>query len=230
MLDSLEPILKQLSLLNTLLRLLDPDVYRLLTDNDVLPYFCLSWIITWCAHDINDFLKVTRLYDFFMTSEPLMPVYFAAAVVIARREMLLKQEPDGAMLHTYLSKFPADLDVEDCIQHAMMMADQYPSRKLQKKAGVGLDTTSTVNTFSKEWKSLDWDAAPDVEEPHRILQLPPEKRRPFRTTLLPFPSSNFQENKTLITMLTVAAGVGTTALFLWSQPMVRSYIESNIGL
>src|SRR5436190_770097 len=48
----------------------------------VLPYYCLSWVLTWCSHDITDFPKVARLFDFFLASNPLMPVYFSAAVSV----------------------------------------------------------------------------------------------------------------------------------------------------
>jgi len=80
MLDSLEPILRQLELVHTLLKLEDSKIAEFLESVDVLPYYCLSWVLTWCSHDIDDFSKVMRLFDFFIASEPLMPVYFAAVV------------------------------------------------------------------------------------------------------------------------------------------------------
>lgn len=42
--------------------------------------FALSWLITWYGHVLTDVRHVLRLYDLFLASHPLMPVYLAAAV------------------------------------------------------------------------------------------------------------------------------------------------------
>ena len=42
--------------------------------------FALSWLITWYGHVLKDFTTIVRLYDFFLATHPLMPVYFGAAV------------------------------------------------------------------------------------------------------------------------------------------------------
>lgn len=42
--------------------------------------FALSWLITWYGHVLSNFHHILRLYDFFLASHPLMPIYFAAAV------------------------------------------------------------------------------------------------------------------------------------------------------
>ena len=80
MLDSLEPILRQLMLLDTILQFEDPQIHKFMTESNILPYFGLSWVITWCSHDIKDVGKVARLFDFFISSNPLMSVYLAARV------------------------------------------------------------------------------------------------------------------------------------------------------
>jgi hypothetical protein len=42
--------------------------------------FALSWLITWFAHVINDPDSIFRIFDFFLATHPLMPIYFGAAV------------------------------------------------------------------------------------------------------------------------------------------------------
>ena len=42
--------------------------------------FALSWLITWYGHVLKDFTTIVRLYDYFLATHPLMPVYFGAAV------------------------------------------------------------------------------------------------------------------------------------------------------
>jgi TBC1 domain family member 20 len=80
MLDSLDPILRQLNLLNTLIRQEDKEIADFLEKSNTLPYFCLSWVITWCSHDIRDFSKVVRLFDFFIASDPIITIYLSAIV------------------------------------------------------------------------------------------------------------------------------------------------------
>lgn len=42
--------------------------------------FALSWLITWFGHVLSEFKHTLRLYDFFLASHPLMPIYLAATV------------------------------------------------------------------------------------------------------------------------------------------------------
>lgn len=42
--------------------------------------FALSWLITWFGHVLSEFKHTLRLYDFFLSSHPLMPIYLAATV------------------------------------------------------------------------------------------------------------------------------------------------------
>ena len=64
-----------------LLRKLDREVHDHLIDADMEPYFCLSWIITWYAHDIRDTNLVKRLFDAFIVGHPLLPVYTALSMM-----------------------------------------------------------------------------------------------------------------------------------------------------
>lgn len=45
-----------------------------------MPYYALSWILTWFSHDFEDYEKVVRLLDLFIASHAIMPVYIASAV------------------------------------------------------------------------------------------------------------------------------------------------------
>lgn len=42
--------------------------------------FALSWLITWYSHVIDDISIILRLYDLFIVTNPMMPVYVAAIV------------------------------------------------------------------------------------------------------------------------------------------------------
>ena len=91
-----------------LLHTLDPEVHAHLEQSGMEPFFCLPWIITWFSHDIRDTDVVKRLFDVFVASHPLMPVYLAIAMVLhpMNRMEILGSECDFACLHKALSQLP----------------------------------------------------------------------------------------------------------------------------
>ncbi|RIA94998.1 hypothetical protein C1645_689326, partial [Glomus cerebriforme] len=144
MLDSLDPILRQLTLLNTLIRLEDPEIADFLEKSNTLPYFCLSWVITWCSHDVRDLSRVVRLFDLFIASDPLITVYLSVRIVISRHKELLALECDSAIVHSFLSKFPQYIDIDELILKTIQLYNKYKNRPppvLQKAINEALDET-----------------------------------------------------------------------------------------
>lgn len=92
--------------------------------------FCLSWLITWFGHVLNDYRHIVRLYDFFLACHPLMPIYLAAAIVLYRDAEILEADCDMATLHSLLSKVPDDLPFEDLIVKTGDLFLQYPPHDL----------------------------------------------------------------------------------------------------
>jgi hypothetical protein len=91
-----------------LLRYADPEIHEFLCACDMQPFFALSWIITWFAHDVRDTQLVKRLFDFFLVSHPLMSLYVAVAMVChpLNREDVLQTECDFALVHHTLQGLP----------------------------------------------------------------------------------------------------------------------------
>lgn len=101
----------QTALRLTLLPLLayfDPRIHEFLAACETEPYFALSWVITWFSHDIRDTEVVKRLFDFFVVSHPLTPIYLAVAMVChpLNREDILQTECDFSLVHQALSGLP----------------------------------------------------------------------------------------------------------------------------
>ena len=85
------------------------------------PFFGLSWQLTWFAHTIDDFTTVQRLFDFFMASHPLMPLYVAVVNMHMHRDYLVRFK-DMPELHSALTKLPFPSHprkVQQLIQAAM---------------------------------------------------------------------------------------------------------------
>ncbi|RUS22066.1 hypothetical protein BC938DRAFT_475290 [Jimgerdemannia flammicorona] len=104
---------------------------------NIVPYYALSWILTWYSHDLKDMNKVSRLFDLFLASTPLMPIYVAAMIVLSRKKELLELDPDLA--HTVLADFPQGADMDELVHGAVELEKRWPPLELQKLSGVWLD-------------------------------------------------------------------------------------------
>jgi hypothetical protein len=91
-----------------LIALMDPQVHEHLFHCDMEPFFALSWVITWFAHEIRDTDLVKRLFDAFLVSHPLFPIYLSIAMVChpINREEILQTECDFALIHQTLTGLP----------------------------------------------------------------------------------------------------------------------------
>jgi Rab-GTPase-TBC domain len=92
-----------------LLLYFDSEVHEHLMQCDMMePYFALSWIITWFSHDIRDTELVKRLFDLFIVSHPLMPIYLTIAMIChpLNRQDILQTERDFSTVHQALSTLP----------------------------------------------------------------------------------------------------------------------------
>ena len=55
---------------------------------------------------------VYRLYDVFLTSPPLMPVYMSAAIVLHRKREIMAVECELSSVHQVLHRLPQDLPLD----------------------------------------------------------------------------------------------------------------------
>lgn len=81
---------------------------HLLESGMTSPFFLLSWVLTWFSHEIRDTTVVKRLFDFFIVSHPLMPLYLSVAMILHphNRREILETEADMGLLHQTLTSLP----------------------------------------------------------------------------------------------------------------------------
>ena len=91
-----------------LIAVLDPAVHAHLYQCDMEPFFALSWVLTWFAHEVRDTQTVKRLFDAFLVSHALLPIYMSVAMVIhpTNRQEILECECDFSLLHQTLRGLP----------------------------------------------------------------------------------------------------------------------------
>lgn len=111
--DAMKSNFKELSaalrlIIMPLLGVFDAEVHSHLYKCQMEPFFAISWIITWFSHDIRDTELVKRLYDVFLVSHPMMPIYMSIAMVLHpfNRNEILSTECDFAYVHQALADLP----------------------------------------------------------------------------------------------------------------------------
>uniref|UniRef100_A0A3Q2QHL7 Zgc:63863 n=1 Tax=Fundulus heteroclitus TaxID=8078 RepID=A0A3Q2QHL7_FUNHE len=125
-----------LNYLMPILEQVDAELHDFMIRAEVGTIFALSWLITWYGHVLSEFKHTLRLYDFFLASHPLMPIYLAATIVLHREKEVKQTECDMAMVHHLLSRIPPDLPYELLIGQAQELFEQYPPSLLAKRAAL----------------------------------------------------------------------------------------------
>lgn len=75
--DSLMDIMK---LLFVLVEEIDPELYKYLAAAKAEPYFSISWVLTWFAHDVSALEDIARVYDAILCSHPSYIIYLCSSV------------------------------------------------------------------------------------------------------------------------------------------------------
>uniref|UniRef100_A0A8D2IYD0 TBC1 domain family member 20 n=1 Tax=Varanus komodoensis TaxID=61221 RepID=A0A8D2IYD0_VARKO len=124
-----------LNYLMPILQRQSPRLHDFMQRAEVGTIFALSWLITWFGHILSSSHHILRLYDFFLASHPLMPVYFAA-VVLHREEEVLACDCDMPSVHQLLSRIPPDLPYEALVARAHQLFQRLPPAELAKQAAL----------------------------------------------------------------------------------------------
>lgn len=109
-----------------ILRVSDPPLHRQITRLSIPPFFAISWLITWFAHDLPNHHNAQRMFDFFMANHPSAIVYAAAAVPMLHREELLMVDVEGPEVHQWLKKLPERIAPSLLILHTVKLMKDYP--------------------------------------------------------------------------------------------------------
>ncbi|KAK4878911.1 hypothetical protein RN001_007057 [Aquatica leii] len=134
--ECMEPTMEKtsyrLNYLYAILQREDKELHEILDRSMVGTMFALPWYLTWFGHSLTQYRDVVRLYDYFLASPPLMPLYVAASLVIDRRQEVFDIDCDMASIHCLLSQIPDNLDFECILQRASNIYKKYPPAKLEK--------------------------------------------------------------------------------------------------
>ena len=98
LLPSLEPTLRALDMIPAILQRVDTALYQRVLKAIRPPHFAAPAVMTWFAHDIEQLDKVAAIFDFLISSPPIMIFYLCAAVrtlnVWRWQKVILNSKPE----------------------------------------------------------------------------------------------------------------------------------------
>ncbi|KAK0047914.1 TBC1 domain family member 20 [Biomphalaria pfeifferi] len=110
----------------------NPELCQHMERNDLGTIFALSWVITWFSHVLGDIKRIVRVFDFFLASHRLMPVYLSAAFVLYREQDIYVAGDEMGYIHKCLSTIPSDLPLESLLERAGDLYLQYPPTEISQ--------------------------------------------------------------------------------------------------
>ncbi|XP_063699600.1 TBC1 domain family member 20 [Culicoides brevitarsis] len=129
--ETMEPTQKRLMSIYPIIRRTNKALCEYLEKSTVGTLFALPWFLTWFGHSLNSYRSVVRLYDYFLASEPLLPLYVTAAIVLYRENDIFKEDCDIASLHCLLSQLPEDLPFEYLLTYADTLYKKFPPKMIE---------------------------------------------------------------------------------------------------
>ncbi|CAG9312062.1 GYP8 [Blepharisma stoltei] len=150
-----EALVPSLMLFYTLLRKLDKELadkiegYYRFEDELSVPMFCLSWVIAWLGHDIKEYSKVCRVYDFFLSTHSLAPLYFAVNIVLSQKEIVMETN-EIHELHHRCEEIVDSLDIDKICTQSYNLMKKYPPRELIKEGTKPIPKDSPAVLYNNE--------------------------------------------------------------------------------
>lgn len=131
--ETMEPTHKRLKYLYPLIKFENEALCSYLEKSYVGTLFALPWFLTWFGHSLNQYRDVVRLYDYFLASPHLMPIYVTAAIVLYRDTEIFQEECDMGAIHCLLSQLPDDLPFEYLLTKANALYIKYQPESLEEE-------------------------------------------------------------------------------------------------
>ncbi|XP_055382001.1 TBC1 domain family member 20 [Condylostylus longicornis] len=152
--ETMEPTQKRLMFLYPIIEHENEALCRYLQKSSVGTLFALPWYLTWFGHSLNSYRSVVRLYDFFLATPFLLPIYVTAAIVLYRVDDIFKEDCDMASLHCFLSQLPDDLPFEYLLKNAEELYKKYPPSKMEKEVEEMMIKERKQRAFEEEQATL----------------------------------------------------------------------------
>ncbi|PBC33455.1 TBC1 domain family member 20 isoform X1 [Apis cerana] len=175
---TMEKVNQELFYIFALLERVHPTLLEHLENVELFPHFALAEYTTWYAHKYAENRKLLhRLFDYFLGSPPLMPLYLSTVIVAHRATEIFNTTPDMGHTHKVLCTLPDDLPFEKLLVEAKNLYRQYPPESINNDVR---EYDQKRKSKEQEWKAKAEASRQEREKQRqlRIVQLVP--RIPYR--------------------------------------------------
>ncbi|XP_032683252.1 TBC1 domain family member 20 [Odontomachus brunneus] len=172
--ETMEKVNQELFYIFALLERVHPNLLEHLENVELFPHFALAEYTTWYAHKYAENRKLLhRLFDYFLGSPPLMPLYLSTVIVAHRATEIFNTTPDMGHTHKVLCTLPDDLPFETLLMEASNLYRQYPPESISNDVK---DYDHKRKIKEQEWKALA-EASRQERERQRKLKVALSKPR-----------------------------------------------------
>lgn len=130
--ENFDSVMELMRLVFVVIEKVDFELYQYLTATKAEPFFTISWLLTWFAHDISHMQDIARLYDAILCSHPIYIIYLCSSFTMYYRSALMSKERDFGSVQNFFVKAPTVLGVplEDIIRDADTIYSLFPEDEL----------------------------------------------------------------------------------------------------
>ncbi|XP_011151226.1 TBC1 domain family member 20 [Harpegnathos saltator] len=164
--ETMEKVNQELFYIFALLERVHPTLLDHLENVELFPHFALAEYTTWYAHKYAENRKLLhRLFDYFLGSPPLMPLYLSTVIVAHRATEIFNTTPDMGHTHKVLCTLPDDLPFETLLMEAYNLYRQYPPESISNDVK---DYDQKRKIKEQEWKALAEASRQDRERQRKL--------------------------------------------------------------
>ncbi|KAK0157861.1 hypothetical protein PV328_011551 [Microctonus aethiopoides] len=176
---TMEKVNQELFYIFALLERIHPKLLEHLENVELFPHFALAEYTTWYAHKYADNRELLhRLFDFFLGTPPLMPLYLSTVIVAHRAAEIFNTTPDMGHTHKVLCTLPDDLPFEDLLMRAKNLYRDYPPESISKDV---CDYDKKRRSKEQEWKLKAETNRRELERQRKLKVAVPQSRSiPYR--------------------------------------------------
>ncbi|KMQ88863.1 tbc1 domain family member 20-like protein [Lasius niger] len=165
---TMEKVNQELFYIFALLERVHPTLLEHLENVELFPHFALAEYTTWYAHKYAENRTLLhRLFDYFLGSPPLMPLYLSTVIVAHRATEIFNTTPDMGHTHKILCTLPDDLPFETLLVEAKDLYRQYPPESINNDVR---DYDHKRRIKEQEWKAKA-EASRQERERQRKLKI-----------------------------------------------------------
>ncbi|XP_076244708.1 TBC1 domain family member 20 isoform X1 [Calliopsis andreniformis] len=175
---TMEKVNQELFYIFALLERVHPTLLEHLENVELFPHFALAEYTTWYAHKYAENRKLLhRLFDYFLGSPPLMPLYLSTVIVAHRATEIFNTTPDMGHTHKVLCTLPDNLPFETLLLEAKNLYDQYPPESISNDV---IEYDRKRRCKEQEWKAKAEASRQEREKQRQLRIVQSTPRIPYR--------------------------------------------------